>query len=489
MTSELDSAAVDFNTFYNVIDGKLCSTAETRFSINPSTLEKNPDVPLSTPEDVEKAVQGARNAAESWAQTPWLDRKKAIEAFAGAIEAQADDFVRMLVKEQGKPLFAAKQEVGIASWFMRGICQLTIPEEVIEKTTERRVFTRHTPLGVVAAIVPWNFPMTLACMKIAPVLLTGNTVILKPSPFTPYCNLKMAEIGQRCFPPGVFQALSGDNNLGPWLTAHPDIDMVSFTGSVATGKKVMETCSKMLKRVVLELGGNDAAIVCADVDPSAIPTIAVMSFINAGQMCCCIKRLYVHEAIYDSFMATFLEVLEQFKTGDGFDEGVFVPPVANAPQFERVREVLAGIEEANIKLTAGSTKPWPGAGETTGYFFTPTVVENPPEDSSLMTEEQFGPILPIIRWSDEDDVIKRANNTRFGLGASVWTRDMEQGSRISKKLQAGTVWVNSHGELGYNYPFGGHKESGLGAEWGVDGLKACCNLQTIVSRSNPWSGF
>lgn len=262
---------------------------------------------------------------------------------------------------------------------------------MIEDSSTRRISTRYTPLGVAAAIIPWNYPVQpLACGKIAPALLTGNVLILKPSPFTPYCNLKLAELGLRFFPRGVLQALSGDDRLGPWMTEHPGIDKIAFTGSIATGKKIMESGSRTLKRVTLELGGNDAAIVCADVDLAAIPTITGIAFDNAGQICCGIKRLYVHESVYDVVMATVLGVLQHLKLGDGFADGVFIPPLTNVQQFERVRELLADVEREGLQIAVGSTKPMPGAGKDTGYFFAPTVIDNPPDDAKIVTEEQFG---------------------------------------------------------------------------------------------------
>ncbi|KAI0003420.1 aldehyde dehydrogenase [Xylariaceae sp. FL0662B] len=410
---------LSFDKFFNVIDGKLTSTETTRCSLNPSTLKNNPDVPLSTIEDVEKAV-------------PWEDRKKAVEGFASALDAQLDDFAALLTREQGKPFPRAQLEIRTGVQWLHEFCQLSLPETVIEDSSTRRISTRYTPLGVIAAIIPWNYPVQpLACGKIAPALLTGNVLILKPSPFTPYCNLKLAELGLRFFPPGVLQALSGDDRLGPWMTEHPDIDKISFTGSTATGKRVMESCSKTLKRVTLELGGNDPAIVCADVDLAAIPTITGIAFDNSGQICCGIKRLYVHETVYDTVVATLLGVLQHLKPGDGFADGVFIPPLTNVQQFERVRELLSEVERTKLKVIAGSTKPILGAGEDTGYFFAPTVIDNPPDDSKIVVEEQFGPVLPILKWTDEDDVIRRANNTRYGLGASVWTQNIAQAERMA----------------------------------------------------------
>ncbi|KAI1299914.1 aldehyde dehydrogenase [Xylaria venustula] len=489
MSNQPSDDKLNFETFHNVIDGQLSSTTNTRYSTNPSNLEKNPPVPLTTRTELDAAVQAARRAAVSWAKVPWEDRKNAVQAYASALESNQDSFARMLTKEQGKPFSRAQLEVKTGVQWLRDFCELSLPETVLEDNEKRRIITRYQPLGVVAAIVPWNYPVQpLACGKIGPALLTGNVLILKPSPFTPYCNLKLAELGLRFFPPGVLQALSGDDKLGPWMTEHPGIDKIAFTGSAATGKKVMESCSRTLKSVTLELGGNDPAIVCSDVDLSAIPTILGIAFDNAGQICCTIKRLYVHEDVYDVVLATALAVLQHFKAGDGFQDGVFIPPITNAQQFERVRDLLAEIKTSKLKLAAGSTEPMQGAGESNGYFFAPTIVDDPPEDSRIVSTEQFGPVLPFLKWKDESDVIERANNTQYGLGASVWTQDMERAERISTQIQAGTVWINSHAEIGAKIPFGGHKSSGLGVEWGVEGMKAYCKLQTLLTRSKPWNG-
>ncbi|KAL0936258.1 aldehyde dehydrogenase [Colletotrichum truncatum] len=279
------TSKLDFTKFYNIVNGKLETTSKTRHSVNPSTLEALPEVPLSTAEDVDRAVQAAKAAQEAWAETPYEERQKAVAKLGDLLEENINEFALMLSKEQGKPIGFAQFEVGEAIKHFRGVPTLPFPEEVISDNPDRRVITRYTPLGVAVGIVPWNFPILLACGKIAPALITGNAFILKPSPFTPYCDLKIVELAQQIFPPGVFQALSGDDNLGPWLTSHPGVDKVSFTGSTATGKRVMESCAKTLKRVTLELGGNDAAIVLPDVDIKAVaPKLATLALYNSGQV-------------------------------------------------------------------------------------------------------------------------------------------------------------------------------------------------------------
>ncbi|KAL2785346.1 aldehyde dehydrogenase domain-containing protein [Aspergillus keveii] len=463
---------LDFTQFYNVIAGRLETTAATTHGINPSTLEPNPAVPLASEGDVDRAVAAARKAFEVWSETPLHERRQALVSFADSLAENKAGFARMLTTEQGKPLTMAEMEIDASVRWLKEQANLPFPEDVIADNEEQRITTSYTPLGVAAAIVPWNFPLMLACGKVAPALLTGNALILKPSPFTPYCGLKLAELGQKHFPPGVLQALSGDDSLGPMLTEHPDIDKISFTGSTATGKRVMQSCSHTLKRVTLELGGKDPAIVCDDVDLMAVvPQACILT------LCVAIKRVYVHSSIYEQFLNVFVKITQSLVVGDGFGAS-HLGPVQNKAQYVRVQSFLQDIKKTNCTVAAGGEatdekKPGPG------YFVTPTIVDNPPDDSMVVTEEPFGPVVPILKWTSEDEVIRRANNLDYGLGASVWTKDTERASRISKKLKAGTVWINSHLLLNPLAPFGGHKKSGLGAEWGVEGLKSYCNTQTF----------
>ncbi|KAJ3962993.1 hypothetical protein N0V92_000281 [Colletotrichum tropicale] len=471
------TSKLDFTKFYNVINGKLETTPKTRHGLNPSTLEPLAEVPLSTAEDVDRAVQAAKAAQEAWAETPYEERKKAVAKLGDLMEENLNEFAVMLSKEQGKPIGFAQFEISEAIKHFRGVPTLPFPEEVVSDDPDRRVITRYVPLGVAVGIVPWNFPILLAVGKICPALITGNAFILKPSPFTPYCDLKIVELAQQVFPPGVFQVLSGDDNLGPWLTSHPGVDKVSFTGSTATGKRVMESCAKTLKRVTLELGGNDAAIVLPDVDIKAVaPKIVTLALYNSGQVCIAIKRIYIHESIYDELLTEMANVVNSFPVGDGQKEGTMLGPVQNQMQFERVKDLLKDIEEQKHKLAAGSTAP---ASNGKGYFITPTMVDNPPDNSRIVVEEPFGPVFPVLKWSDEKEVIQRANNTDMGLGASVWSKDLEKAQAIAKKLKAGNVWINTHLELQYDAPFGGHKQSGIGYEYGAGGLKAYCNAQSM----------
>ncbi|KAI0180775.1 aldehyde dehydrogenase [Hypoxylon sp. FL1284] len=465
---------LEFTSFHNIIDGKPSRTQSTLCNPNPATLEELPQVPVSTIADVNKAVQAAQMAARPWATVLLKDRIAAIERFADALEAHLDSFAQMLTKEQGKPSTWARNEVNVCVMTLREFCKLPLPQDVVlEETPTRKVYSRYTPRGVVVGMVPWNFPLQTSFQKLAPAILTGNSFILKPSPHGPYCLLKVAELGQRFFPPGVLQALCGDDSLGPMLTEHPGIQLVSFTGSTRIGKKVMESCSKTMKRLTLELGGNDPAIVCADVDPVSVGTmIALIAFFNTGQICIAIKRVYVHEAVYDVVLATIVAFAQNAKIG--LDEASFAGPLSNKPQFEVVKQLLASLESTG--LTTFQTRNLP---DVKGYFLPLTVVDNPPDNSPIVVEEQFGPILPVMKWSDEADVIRRANDTDTGLGASVWSRDMDQAQHIADQIEAGTVWINTHGEIGPKFPFAGLKESGFGLEMGAEGLKSFYNLQTM----------
>ncbi|GAW11302.1 hypothetical protein ANO14919_006450 [Xylariales sp. No.14919] len=477
-----DSIKLDFTVFLNVINGKLVdsSSKNTRRTINPATFEQNPDVPVSTIEDVNEAVKSARTASKTWAGTLWSERQSILASFVDAVEAHAEEFAQMLVKEQGKTIYEARGELQVSIQALRATCGLTLPEEELSASNNlRKVVKRYVPLGVAVGIVPWNYPVFLACNKLGQALVTGNAFILKPSPFTPYCNLKLAELGTYFFPPGVFQALSGEDDLGPFLTAHPGVDKVSFAGSIATGKRVMQSCSSTLKRVTLELGGNDPLIVCADVDVASVaPVVAATAFTNSGQICFAPKRIYVHEAIYRDFLAAMVAYIRNLKLTT--EEQVALGPVSNKPQYERVKQFLAEIDENNLTALTGGAHP---SGDKPGFFLPPTLIDNPPEDSRIVVEEPFGPILPLMKWSDESDVIQRANNTEYGLGASVWSRDVAQAERIARQLQSGNVWINVPIQTDANVEFGGHKYSGIGVEGGVEGLKGYCNLQIM------WTGL
>ncbi|OQE18948.1 hypothetical protein PENFLA_c020G06533 [Penicillium flavigenum] len=474
---------VDFDlrsNYVQIINGKSSPTEVTRHGLNPATLETLPEVPVATPEDLDKAADAAKAAFKIWSATPYEDRKKAVLAYADAIDQYCDEFRDLLITEQGKPIFQATLETNNAIKWIRGMAGLPLLEDVIEDDETRTVITRHVPLGVVGAIVPWNFPLMLATGKIAPALLTGNVIIVKPSPFTPYGGLKLVELAQKFFPPGVVQSLSGDDNLGPWLTSHPGIDKISFTGSTATGKRVLQSASRTLKRVTLELGGNDPAIVFPDVDIEKVAEkVAFFAFLNSGQICLNLKRIYVHSSIFDEFRDALVRQVKSYTVGDGSKTGISHGPLQNDMQYSRVKTFFDDIEKQGWKVATGG-RIMPSAG----YMVTPTIIDRPPDNSRIVVEEPFGPIVPLLSWDDEAEVIERANDTSMGLGASIWTADLDRAARVARQIQAGTVWTNDHFSLSPTAPFGGHKESGVGTEWGLNGLKGFCNIQSLFLKKS-----
>ncbi|KAL3481403.1 Aldehyde/histidinol dehydrogenase [Aspergillus californicus] len=470
--------SLNTSTFHNIINGELTSTANTRHGVNPANKQPNPEVPVSTAADLDRAVTSAKAAFKKWSRTSYEDRRKAIFAYADSIEANTDALAALLTKEQGKSLAQAAQEIGMAVTWTRTLPTLEIPETVIQETEDVKTVQRYTPLGVAGAIVPWNFPVLLAIGKIIPAIYTGNSIIVKPSPFTPYCGLKLAELAIPHFPPGLVQALSGGDDLGPMMTEHPNIDKISFTGSTVTGRRVMASCAKTLKRVTLELGGNDAAIICDDVDLDKImPALALLSFLCTSQICMMIKRLYIHESIYPAFLEKFTAVVQAYKIGAGTNPENFIGPIQNSMQYEKAKDLFSSIASENLTAALGGK-----ITDSEGFFIPPTIIDNPPESSRVVQEEPFAPIIPLMKWSDEDDVLARANASESGLGASVWSKDMVRARRMADQLEAGNVWINTHFEVSPIAPFGGHKSSGIGSEWGVSGLLQYCNSQTLWER-------
>ncbi|KAL2016935.1 hypothetical protein VTK56DRAFT_2852 [Thermocarpiscus australiensis] len=472
------ASKIDITTYPgNIINGEFVPTPTTRHSIDPATGEPLYEVPVARKEDLDAAVSHARAAFKTWSKTTHEERAKLIKAYADVVEANRDEIEKLQTMEQGKPLGLAHTEVSMALQWLRTFATMQLSDEVLEDTEERTIYSTRVPLGVVGAIVPWNWPILLGLGKVGPALMTGNTIIMKPSPYTPYCDLKLGELAMSIFPPGVFQVLSGDDDLGPWMTEHPGINMISFTGSIPTGKKVAASCSKTLKRCVLELGGNDAAIVCDDVDiEKCLPKITTLAFLNSGQICMLAKRIYVHEKIYDKFRDAMVEFTKKhIKTGGGFEPDVVVGPVQNRMQFELVKDMYAQIEKCGWKTALEGKVRETGKG----YFIEPAIIDNPPEDSRIVVEEPFGPIVPLLKWSSEEDVIERANALETGLGTSIWSKDLVRAEKMARQISAGSVWVNSHFDVAPNVPFGGHKESGIGMEWGLEGFRHFTNSRSV----------
>ena len=449
-----------------LIDGELVNAGASLSVENPATGEVFASCPRADRDDLNAAVMAAKKAFKSWKKTSWESRKQLLLQAAGAIAANADALASLFTKEQVRPTHLAKEEIlGAAYWF-QSTAELELPVELTEDTANRQIEVHHEPLGVVCGIVPWNFPVLLASWKIAPALLTGNTVVLKPSPFTPLVTLKIGELLKDIFPAGVVNIISGGDELGPWMTSHPDFAKISFTGSTATGKRVMETASHDLKRLTLELGGNDAAIILPDVDVDTVAErIFAGTFSNTAQICVATKRLYIHSDIYDALRDKLHQIAKSSVVGDGSLQGVQYGPVQNKAQYERVMELMESAKAEGLNLLYGSDVP------EVGYFVPLTLVDNPPEDSRVVVEEAFGPILPLLKFDDVDDVIERANDTIYGLAGAVWSSDIEKAKEVASELETGTVWINENLSSTPLTPLARAKQSGFGVENGLYGLR------------------
>jgi acyl-CoA reductase-like NAD-dependent aldehyde dehydrogenase len=352
---------------------------------------------------------------------------------------------------------------------------LSLPPEVLQDGPEGRVELHRKPIGVVGSITPWNWPVMIACWHIIPAIRAGNTVVIKPSPLTPLSTIRLVELMNEKLPPGVVNVVTGENEIGALMSAHPGIAKVTFTGSTATGRKIMQSAATTLKRLTLELGGNDAGVILPDADPKAIAEgLFWGAFINGGQTCAALKRLYVHDSIYDEVCRELTAYATKVVVGDGLSEGSTLGPVQNRRQFDIVS---AFVEEARQRggrvLIGGDPKGGPG------YFYPITLVADIDHGCRLVDEEQFGPALPIIRYHDVEEAIAKANASSMGLGGSVWGSDLEAAKRIAGRIEAGSVWINKHGAIQPNAPFGGVKQSGFGVEFGVDGLKEFTTVQTV----------
>ncbi len=437
--------------------------------INPATASAFAAAPDATRAQLDQAVEAARRAFESWRAVPHDRRRTILLGFAAAIRSETQSLARLLTREQGKPLAASIREVQATADRIEGLLPFELTPEILRSDERGRVVLDYQPMGVVGAIAPWNSPLLLATQIAAQALVTGNSVIVKPSPFTPLATLRLGKIAAGTLPRGLFNVLSGGNELGRWMTEHPGIDKIGFVGSVATGKRVLASAATSnLKRVSLELGGNDAAIVLADADVESIAAPLFWSaFVNSGQRCMAVKRVLVHESLLERLGSALARLANAAKVGDGFEPGVELGPLQNRPQFERV---LGLIENALVR--GGRALAGGRALERPGYFIAPTVITDVTEGTALVDEEQFGPVLPLLTFTEVEEAVTRANATRFGLGASVWGGDPERAADIARRLEAGMVWVNTHGVSAPQIPFGGVKQSGVGRGMGLIGLKS-----------------
>jgi acyl-CoA reductase-like NAD-dependent aldehyde dehydrogenase len=469
--------------FVMTIGGDSVPAGESFGVHNPATGEVFAHAPECSRTQLDAAFDSAAKAYRDWKTDEDL-RRATLLRMADVLLASAGTIAPVLTAEQGKPLGDANMEVFAAAIWCQYFANLETPSQTIQDDADALVDVVRRPLGVVAAITPWNFPLTLAFWKIAPALLAGNTMVLKPSPFTPLSTLKTVELLRSVVPPGVLNVVSGGDDLGAWMTGHPVPRKITFTGSIETGKKVAQSAAPDLKRVTLELGGNDPAIVLDDADPTWVAkAIFAGAFNNNGQVCSAIKRVYVPEALYDDVVDALASHASATKVGDGTEPDTKLGPINNAPQFERVKELVADAISGGAKAVTGGHPM-----DRPGYFFEPTILAGLSDGTRIVDEEQFGPALPVVSYRDLDDAVERANATHFGLSGSVWGTDADRAYEVAGRLECGTAWVNTHLALAPQQPFGGFKWSGIGIENGPWGLAEFSEVQ-VMHRSRADDGL
>lgn len=463
-----------------IINGAKILTKKTFPVHNPATGEVVAQCPAADISHLDQAVVAAQKAFMTWSKVSDTERRNKVHVLADILEKNTSELMSLLTRENGKPLvgyqgIGSGMELGGAIAWTRVTAELSLPHEIIQDNDEARIEVHRKPLGVVGSIPPWNWPLMIAIWHIMPALRTGNTVVLKPSSLTPLTTLRFVELANEILPPGVLNIVTAESGIGSAIARHPGINKIVFTGSTPTGKSIMRNGADNLKRCTLELGGNDAGIVLADVDPKEIaPKLFMTSFHNNGQTCACLKRLYVHESVYEEICRELAIIAESVKIGNGLEDGIDFGPLQNVDQLNLVDELAEDAKKAGGRIICGGQRP-----KGPGYFYPITLVADVSDGIRLVDEEQFGPILPIISYADVDEVIQRANRSPFGLGGSVWSRNVERAKELASQLECGTAWVNDHASIQPDAPFGGVKESGYGVEFGRYGLEEYTSIQTV----------
>ena len=468
------AATIDVGELAMTVDGRRVPVGPGFNVLNPATNRVLGSAPSCTPEVLDEAIGSAGAAFTAW-QADDSARRAVLAGAAGVIREAADELALLVTSEQGKPLADAHHEVRWGADCLDYYASIPPASTVVRDDQAGKIEVLRRPVGPVAAITPWNFPVSTVCTKLAPALAAGNTVVLKPSPYTPLATLRLGELLREVFPPGVLNVVSGGDMLGRCLVSDPRIRFVTLTGSTETGREVAAAVGRDLKHMTLELGGNDAAILLDDVDAaSTARRLFWRAFGNCGQVCAGIKRVYVPARLHDEFVAAMAELAREARVGPGLDDGVQMGPVNNAPQLERVAGLVRDAQSHGGVAVAGGRRT-----DHEGNFFPPTIIAGVTDGVRLVDEEQFGPVLPVIAYRDEADAVARANASSFGLGGSVWSDDVERGEAVARRLECGTAWVNTHANLAVDVPFSGHKASGIGAELGVAALEACTDVQVV----------
>lgn len=462
------------------INGKPVQSGKTFDVINPATGNVFAQCQLGDASHVEQAIGAAKAAFPAWSRTSDEERKQLLHAVAAAIETNMPELMQLVTMETGKPMgglngVGSGMEVGGSIAWTQYTAELQLPVDIIQDNEVARIEVHRKPLGVVASITPWNWPLLIAIWHVMPALRAGNTVVMKPATFTPVTTLRFVQLASEILPPGVINIVTGPGSVGGIITGHPDVAKVAFTGSTPTGKRIMESAAGNLTRCTLELGGNDAGIVLPDVNVKEMaPDLFAACFHNNGQTCAALKRLYVHESQYEEMCQELAQLAENVVVGDGLEEGTELGPVQNLPQLNFVQELVESARADGGRFIAGGNRM-----DRDGYFFEPTIVADLTDGHRLVDEEPFGPIVPIIKYSDIDEVIERANRNECGLGGSIWGSDLDRAAELAQRLECGSAWVNDHGALQPDAPFGGIKQSGMGVEFGLYGLEEFTSIQTL----------
>jgi acyl-CoA reductase-like NAD-dependent aldehyde dehydrogenase len=467
-------------TTESILDAITASAAAGRAIPDAATRETIGYAPVHTIADLNAAVAAARAAQPAWNALGHAERSRILNAIADDLEANSEELAQLLSREQGKPMDGpnARFEVGACAMWTRNAADTVLEPEVVFEAGDARAEIHYDALGVVGAIGPWNWPMMITVWQIAPSLRMGNTVVVKPSEYTPLSVLALAEVWNRHLPDGVLSVISGDREVGAAIAGHPGFDKIMFTGSTATGRKIVESSANNLARLTLELGGNDAGIVLPGTDVAAIAENLFWGiFLNTGQTCAALKRLYVHDSVYEDVVEALSGLAQAMPMGNGLEAGNVLGPLQNEKQFDIVSSLVEDARSRGARIVTGG-----GAAPELGpLFYQATVVADIDDGALLVDEEQFGPAIPVIRYTDIDDAVRRANSSSQGLGASVWSNDPDEAVAVAKRIEAGTVWINQHGAINPQVPFGGIKSSGYGQEFGVAGLKAVA-APKVISR-------
>ncbi|HLY51768.1 MAG TPA: aldehyde dehydrogenase family protein [Steroidobacteraceae bacterium] len=459
------------------INGKAAPVSGSFDVINPADGSLVAACPLGTPALIDAAVESARRALPAWSSLADSERVAKLMAIADLIEKHHQELSELVTREQGKPQSGpgANLEVGGAAAWTRVTAGLSLPEETIQDDAKQKIVVRRKPVGVVGSITPWNWPLMIAVWHVMPALRVGCTVIIKPSPFTPLSTLRLVALMNEVLPPGVINAVTGGPEVGERMAQHPGIDKIVFTGSIPTGKKVMGGAAETLKRVTLELGGNDAGVVLpgTKIEPM-LEKLFWGCFINAGQTCASLKRLYVHADDYEEVVEKFAAYVAKIPVGNGLDPGNLIGPVSNRMQLDKVSAFVEDARKRGARIVTGGVRP-----QGPGFFYPLTLIADATDDMRVVSEEQFGPVIPIIKYHTVEEAFRRANSLDVGLGGSVWGNDAQEAASYASRLECGTAWVNQHGVLHPLAPFGGVKRSGIGVEFNVDGLKEYTTVQVV----------